>query len=244
MNFFGKKRAPAPAPTPSSSSSSSSSSISQPASVIIQLRDSMKTLEKREEHISKKSEAMHAEAKAKLAAGDKKGALFSLKRRKMYEAEVDKIQGSKMTIETQIMSLESSIQNMETFRAMKSGKEAMAKVRANIDIGSVDDIMDDIKEEMDLAAEISDAIGQPVSDGFDEDELLAELNDMEKQDLEEMMLSTPSVEGVQENVGKLQKEMPAAPQGGLVNEPQEAEVVKEEDEDEMALRELAASMAV
>jgi len=33
------------------------------------------------------------DAKAKLKKGDKRGAMFSLKQKKMYEAEVTKIQG-------------------------------------------------------------------------------------------------------------------------------------------------------
>mmetsp|Transcript_5610 Transcript_5610/g.5342 ORF Transcript_5610/g.5342 Transcript_5610/m.5342 type:complete len:90 (+) Transcript_5610:24-293(+) len=53
--------------------------------------------------------------------------------------------------------------------------------------------MDDIKDEMDLANEISDAIAQPV-DPFaqDEDDLLAELEQMGADDLEAELLQAPS----------------------------------------------------
>ncbi len=174
---------------------------------------------------------MVAEAKKKLAAKDKKSALFAMKRKKMYEAEIEKIMGSKMTLETQIMSLESSVQNMETFKAMRAGKEAMARVRKGIDVDNVDDVMDDIREEMETANEISEAIGRPVEDSaFDDEDLLNELNELEEADLEEQMLSEPKVATLN---------MPDAPSGL----PEKA-VAEEEDEDEKALRELEASLAV
>ena len=62
------------------------------------------------------------------------GALFSLKRKKMYEAELDKIGNIKMTLETQVMNLESAAQNAETFMVMNQGKNAMADIRVNTDL--------------------------------------------------------------------------------------------------------------
>ncbi len=55
--------------------------------------------------------------------------------------------------------------------------------------------MDDIREQMDLANEISDAISQPVNFGveFDEDELNEELELLEQQELDEMLLEKGAV---------------------------------------------------
>jgi charged multivesicular body protein 4 len=118
-----------------------------------------------------------------------------MKRKKLYEAEVDKIQNVKMTLETQVINLESAAQNAQTYKAMQAGTNTMKKIRQDVGLENVDDVMDEIKEEMDLAAEINNAIAQPI-DPFmaDEDELLAELNDLETSDLEEMLLKpTPQV---------------------------------------------------
>ena len=107
------------------------------------------------------------------------GALFSLKRKKIYEAELDKIGDIKIKLETLEMNLESAAQNAETFKVMNQGKNAMAGIRVNTDIGKVDDLMDEIKEEMEAAAEISNALAQPVDPLLhDEDDLLAELEQM------------------------------------------------------------------
>lgn len=42
------------------------------------------------------------DAKAKSSAKDKRGALFALKRKKMYEGEVNKLNGARMTLESQV----------------------------------------------------------------------------------------------------------------------------------------------
>jgi len=137
---------------------------------------------------------MVKEAKAKMAKNDKKGALFLLKRKKLYESEIDKIANVKMTLETQVMNLESAAQNAQTYKAMNAGKSAMQKIRTDVGIDKVDDMMDDIREEMEMASEISNAIAQPVDPLLtDEDDLLAELEQLEAQDVEgELLKPTPA----------------------------------------------------
>jgi charged multivesicular body protein 4A/B len=115
-----------------------------------------------------------------------------MKRKKLYEAEADKIQNVKMTLETQVINLESAAQNAQTFKAMQQGTQTMQRIRQEVGLEKVDDIMDEIKEEMELAQEINNAISQPV-DPFmtDEDELLEELNMLETADLEAELLKPP-----------------------------------------------------
>lgn len=54
----------------------------------------------------------------------------------MYEGEVMKLQGSKITLDSQIMSLESASVNIETFKIMKAGADAMKGVRGNLYVNS------------------------------------------------------------------------------------------------------------
>ena len=61
-----------------------------------------------------------------------KGALFALKRKKMFEAEVMKLQGAKITLESQINALESAVVNIETFHAMKRGADELKGIRGNL----------------------------------------------------------------------------------------------------------------
>ena len=118
-----------------------------------------------------------------------------MKRKKLYEQEVDKIQNVKMTLETQVINLESAAQNAQTFKAMEAGSKTMKKIRTDVGIEQVDDMMDNIREEMELANEINNAIAQPVDPLLaDEEELLAELNELEEMDLEaELLKPTPGI---------------------------------------------------
>ena len=81
MNLFGRKSAPPPKLGPVAT-----------ADTIRKLREQLDTLEKRELHIEKKIQLQLEEAKKKSAHKDKRGAIFALKRKKMFEAEIEKLQ--------------------------------------------------------------------------------------------------------------------------------------------------------
>ena len=200
------------------------------ASLLPLLIDSLRSYQIffREDHIQKNIEKVIQEAKFKMSKGDKKGALYAMKRKKMYEAEIDKIQNVKMTLETQVINLESAAQNAETYKAMAAGSNTMKKIRQDVGIEKVDDIMDEIREEMELAAEINNAIAAPVDPMMtDEDELLAELNALEASDLEAELLAPP--------IGGLQSSLPSVPNKRLPK----VSARKEEDD----LKQLEAELA-
>jgi spore cortex formation protein SpoVR/YcgB (stage V sporulation) len=116
-----------------------------------------------------------------------------MKRKKLYEAEVEKIQNVKMTLETQCINLESAAQNVETFKAMKTGGETMKKIQTEVGVEKVEEIMDDIKDVMDQAMEINNAMAQQIDPLMtDDDELLAELNALEAADLEQQLTAPPT----------------------------------------------------
>jgi len=150
----------------------------------------------REDHLQKKIDTIALVAKEKLEKNDKKGALFCLKRKKMYEGEKKKIVDVKLTLETQVMNLESAAQDADTLNAMKVGTNMMKEMKNNFGIDEVDDIMDDIKGQRDEVNVICDAMAQPIDGLYDEDELLAELAELEKLGMKEQLLSTPSMPSV------------------------------------------------
>lgn len=133
-----------------------------------------------------------------------------------------------MTLETQVINLESAAQNAATFQAMKTGTAAMKKMREETKVEEVDDLMDEIKEEMEMADEISNALAQPVDLlATDEDDLLAELEqEMEAEDVTEQLL---------EPMKKM--ELPTVPSTAL---PSIKNATKEEEEE---LRQLEAELA-
>ena len=110
-----------------------------------------------------------------------------MKKRKLYQSEQNKISNVKMTLETQCISLESAATTAEAFQAMSAGTNTMKKIRADVGIDQVDDMMIDIQEEMAAADEVNTAIGQsidPTMGMMDDDDLMKELEDMGQMDLE------------------------------------------------------------
>jgi len=59
----------------------------------------------------------------------------------MYEGEIEKICNNKMTLETQVMDLESATGNKQAFMAMKIGTGAMKSIRQEMEIENVDEMM-------------------------------------------------------------------------------------------------------
>lgn len=230
MNLFGKKKA---APVPQASA----------VDTIAKLRDSLSILEKREEHIGKKIESSLAEAKLRSQKKDKNGALFALKRKKMYEAEVSKLQGARITMENQILALESASVNIETFRAMKNGASAMKNMRGDIDADKVDDIMDELAEEKEIQDAISDAISRPGQEMFNDEDLLDELAELDALEMEES-LATKAAPVAAPAAPDTVFNFPSVPSKAVSPAPAmpSSSRATAETDDERALRELEASM--
>lgn len=177
MNLWGKKAKPAPTLGES----------------IQQLREANEILEKREQHLQKQMATALAEAKKKSKAKDKRGALFHLKRKKMYEKQIDQIYGKKTNIEIQIMTLEAAAGNTEVLAAMRKGADALKRTVKDTDVDKVADVMDDINESMALADELGEAMSQSIGPAIDEDELNAELEEMENELTDQEMLKAVDV---------------------------------------------------
>jgi len=215
MPLFGKKKQ-APAPKDS----------------IAKLRETLDMLEKREQFLQKKGDQQTAEAKKFMQAKNKRAALMCLKRRKTYEAQMEKIAGARMTIEQQVMTLEGANVSLEAMNAMKMGAASMKSIHQNINIDKVDDTMDEIREQMDIANEIETAISTPLGgEMMDDDELLGELEELEQESLDEQLL--------QVNPTPAQK-LPSVPTGKVSVPATKSKAMVDEDAELAALE---ASMA-
>ncbi|XP_047424856.1 charged multivesicular body protein 4c [Mugil cephalus] len=181
----------------SSGSSSSSSSKSKhhrskggpsPQEAIHRLRETEEMLTKKQEYLEKRIEQELALAK-KHGTKNKRAALQALKKKKRLEQQLTQIDGTLSTIEFQREALENSHTNTEVLKNMGYAAKAMKKVHENMDVNKIDDLMHDITEQQEVAQEISEAISMPFGETFDEDELLAELEELEREELEDSMKS-------------------------------------------------------
>lgn len=139
-----------------------------------------------------------------------------MKKKKLYEAELAKIENVKMTLETQCIHLESASGTAQAFSAMSAGNKTMKKIHQTVGIDQVDDVMMDIQDEMQMADEIGSAIGQsldPAMGMLDDDDLMKELEGLDRDDLEQQMnqaetgnLNFPQVPSSKNGISKKEEE--------------------------------------
>ncbi|XP_039247757.1 charged multivesicular body protein 4b-like [Styela clava] len=198
------------------------------AEAIQRLKETQEMLEKKSEYLEKK---MEEELKTARRHGtkNKRLALTALKRKKRYEKQLNQVDGTLSNIEFQVEALQEAEANAQTFKNMQLGAKALKQAHGNMSADDVHDVMDDIAEQQEVAQEISDALSGPVGFGtdVDEDELLAELEELEQEDLDKELLAvgTPS-------------DLPEVPTSSLPAVPAKKE--KNEDDE---LRELESWMA-
>eukprot|EP01001_Neometanema_parovale_P009330 NODE_5573_length_931_cov_96.815594_g5350_i0.p1 GENE.NODE_5573_length_931_cov_96.815594_g5350_i0~~NODE_5573_length_931_cov_96.815594_g5350_i0.p1 ORF type:complete len:227 (+),score=78.02 NODE_5573_length_931_cov_96.815594_g5350_i0:56-736(+) len=196
---------------------------------IQKLGDHLETIEKREAVLEKKIEQELAKAREASKKGKKNEALTHLKRKKTYEEQCQKLQAQRTNIEMMQMKLEEAAMNVEALKAQKEGAKALKNAYGKTDASKIDADMDEVRDTMDMANEISDAVAQPLGqDMLDEDDLEAELAELEQEELDKeilgMDLNKPGMSGMSGvNI----------PSGAIGN-PKPAEPAKTEEEDALA----------
>ncbi|XP_066543281.1 charged multivesicular body protein 4c [Amia ocellicauda] len=169
--------------------SSSKNRGPSPQEAIHKLRETEEMLTKKQEYLEKRVEQEISIAK-KHGTKNKRAALQALKRKKRFEQQLAQIDGTISTIEFQREALENANTNTEVLKNMGYAAKAIKGVHEKLDLDKIDTLMQDITEQQEVAQEISDAISRPVGFGeqFDEDELLAELEELEQEDLDQKMM--------------------------------------------------------
>jgi charged multivesicular body protein 4 len=202
-----------------------------PKKAILQMRGQLEMLSKREKHLQNQMDEQDALAR-KFVSSNKTAAKAALRRKKQHEHQLEQTSAQIMTLEDHISSIESANINKETLSAMTSAGKALTQIHAGMTIDSVDKTMEDIREQQAIGEEISEAIRSSVAGAIDDDELDAELEELQQEKLDEAMINTGNVP-----VGRL----PSAPATEVKGK---APVRVEEDDEEEELRKLQAEMAM
>lgn len=189
-----------------------------PQDAIQRLRETEEMLQKKSDFLEKKIEQEISIAK-KNGTKNKRAALQALKRKKRYEKQLQQIDGTLSTIEFQREALENASTNTEVLRVMGDAAKALKSAHKNMNVDDVHNLMDDVAEQQEIANEISDAISNPIGFGqdVDEDDLMAELEELEQEALEDKLLDVgpivdnlPNVPSAQPFPAARAKPVPAA----------------------------------
>ena len=105
---------------------------------------------------------------------NKKVAIMALKKAKRLEKQRDQVEGTLTTLEAQREALENASTNTEVMKIMGLSAKALKQAHGNMDLNKVEDLMDEVKEQHEIAEEIATVIRETQGFGsqFDEDELL------------------------------------------------------------------------
>ncbi|CAF0948078.1 unnamed protein product [Rotaria sordida] len=167
-----------------------------PQEAIQQLRDVEDVLNKKVEHLESRINEETTIARRD-ARTNKRNALNALKRKKRLEKTLQQIDGTLTTLEYQREALQNAAMNGQAFTALQSATSALKNVHKELDVDSVQDIMDELAEQHELSNEIANAISSPVGFGadIDERELEEELAQLEQEALSNQMtrVDLPSV---------------------------------------------------
>ncbi|XP_054157920.1 charged multivesicular body protein 4c-like [Oppia nitens] len=172
-----------------------------PSEAINRIRNIEEMLNKKQDYLESKIQTEMAIIR-KNGTKNKKISMQALKRKKRLDGQLQQIDGTLTTLESQRISLENANTNVQVLQSMKYGADALKQAHTRIgDVDNVQDVMDDIREQQELAQEIGDLISNPLGFGGqdigdDDDELLRELEDLEQQDLDEQLLSTDGLPSV------------------------------------------------
>ena len=195
----------------------------------------LEMLEKKEALTNKKIAEELAAAREANKAGNKRRAIQHLKKKKLYEAQLDALSTSQLKLQEQVIMLEGSRATSETYGALKSGADAMRRLAKETSIEDVDATMDMINEQTDQMRQVQEALGQPtgMAAEFDEDELEEELAELDAMDVEDKLLDPALAKELEE---------PTLPSVPLPAVPASASASALSADEEAELRALQAEM--
>lgn len=170
-----------------------------PGEAIQKLRDVEEMLTKKQEFLEKKRDEELMLIK-KHGTKNKRISLQALKRKKRIEKQLEQIDGTLTTIEYQREALENANTNTEVLKIMGSAAKALKVAHNDMDIDKVEDLMDEVREQQQIADEISNVISNPIAfdSGVDEDDLMKELEDLEQEEIDKQLLETGETEPLPE----------------------------------------------
>ncbi|CAA6656605.1 unnamed protein product [Spirodela intermedia] len=154
------------------------------------MNETLEMLEKKEKVLLKKAATEVERAKEFTRAKNKRAAIQCLKRKRLYEQQVEQLGNFQLRIHDQMILLEGAKATTETVDALRSGAAAMKAMHKATNIDDVDKTMDEINEQTENMKQIQEALAAPIGStaDFDEDELEAELEELEGTELEEQLL--------------------------------------------------------
>ncbi|KAJ7169767.1 Snf7 family [Mycena filopes] len=151
-------------------------------------RDKLKQYQKK---IQVVLEREHAIARAHLATGQKDRAVIALRRRKYQQSLLLKTDGQLETLEELVSTIEFSLVEVSVLHGLKQGNEVLKEIHKEMNIESVEKLMDETQEAREYQREIGELLANNLT-ADEEDAVQDELSQLEAEALRDAV-HLPSV---------------------------------------------------
>ncbi|CXJ27625.1 vacuolar-sorting protein SNF7, putative [Plasmodium berghei] len=199
---------------------------------ILKNREAIDALEKKQVQVEKKIKQLDMEVKQKVQQNQMNNAKILLKRKKLYEQEIENILNNRLTLEDNMINLENMHLHKIAVNALSYAANTHKKFNNEINTQKVEKIIDTLQEHKDIQEEINQALCFNPLNNVDDDEIDKELNLLKEQSIQEK-INTP-VNNISEVV--IDKENVS-----ISNNVKQVTKVNEESDDE-ELKELIGEM--
>ncbi|KAG8952480.1 ESCRT-III subunit protein snf7 [Tulasnella sp. 424] len=200
---------------------------------IATLRQQLQMLEKEEEYHLREIKEELKKAKANIIS-NKPAAAAALRRKKAHETELERLSGTRLTLETQVFIARCLTNaNFNVGFGIERGPAALSlrAIHGKLKIDDVDKIMDSAREQMELTNEITRPISNPMNVGVETDE--------PEEDLK-IQLAELEADEVLRGPERVPPHIPSASRSAVGSRNK----TEQEAEEEQELRELQAQLAL
>ncbi|CAD7702079.1 unnamed protein product [Ostreobium quekettii] len=199
------------------------------------LNENEERLEKKRALLEKKMGEELQRAKEYSQQKKKSQALTALKKKKMYEAQLEQTNNLILRLNEQKLMLEGQSTTADVLKSMHTAATAAKQTMQELDINDVDDLVSKIQDQNDEMAQVQEALAQPTGmmNELDDDELLGELDGLEAELLDEELMAPAHVPAAQAPAAEASTSeyaagLPAAPVGAAAAPAKATNQVEEE----------------
>ncbi|CAA6654550.1 unnamed protein product [Spirodela intermedia] len=148
------------------------------------LRETLENMEKKEDVLRKKISREVEKAKDLAKLKNKNAAIQCLKKKKLYESQIEQLGNCQLKVHDQMIAMENANATTETVDALRRGASAVKSINHSLKIDEIDKTMEQLGEQSENMKQIQEALAVHsfAADDFDEDELEAELEELEEMD--------------------------------------------------------------